>query len=344
MNESNQHPRFSESPSPENSDPEKVVNRSRRAFLGFCGAAAATSALAFVGYKDEGEKTWEKQHKNDYRDCVDEWDHYLEDSEKDDPQVIAEVHTKCSYADSRDIRNLYDLGKPKRLWSVVKKGVPESNHSLVSYFRTAIESVAKHFVSIGAGQLIEKYDERKYDAAYYDTGSHTFKVDAPYYEDFRIKTGNRSMIGIEEKLSRIIKNPTLRKAIMLWAPIIGAPIAEEIIFRQIPQEMFVASTNEGYAWNVGFPAAVAFGLFHNLREDDDRDGINFKFEYSVPIQQTIGGLYYWYALRRPGGGLTHAILGHAIHNSMCGVRGRFQDRRWVAANKDNINAHDPSPR
>lgn len=109
--------------------------------------------------------------------------------------------------------------------------------------------------------------------------------------------------------------------------VVLAPLLEELIYRVAPSAY--AWEDEGkMRWDIGIPSAAIFALVHNLKtdkeietSDDNRDqgskDIPVQFEKAVPVSQFMGGLFYWYLMRKRG--YSHAVLAHSIHNSAVGA-------------------------
>ncbi|MDQ5969043.1 MAG: hypothetical protein QG579_200 [Patescibacteria group bacterium] len=94
---------------------------------------------------------------------------------------------------------------------------------------------------------------------------------------------------------------------MLFNANVVGPFSEETMFRLVPS-LFVGS--EGNKWGAGIPAAILFGLLHNVDKDSFGE---IKFNSTIPLSEFMGGIFYWYLIRHRG--FDHAVLAHSINNT-----------------------------
>ena len=85
--------------------------------------------------------------------------------------------------------------------------------------------------------------------------------------------------------------------LVVAAPVLGAPLAEEIVFRGYLQPALLGVMRP--AWAIAITAAV-FGAVHTL-------------PYALPVGM-LGGFFGWLAYRT--GALWPAVLAHAVHNGL----------------------------
>lgn len=96
----------------------------------------------------------------------------------------------------------------------------------------------------------------------------------------------------------------------LIAGAVLAPIIEEICFRWLPYNVI------GQSWKVGIPAAAFFALIHNHTEKDSF-GIPWGEKVialdTIPLNQFVGGLFYWHLIRTYG--INASIFAHGVNNT-----------------------------
>ncbi len=157
-----------------------------------------------------------------------------------------------------------------------------------SYLRTTAEALAEYTISSLLGEALETAG---------------------------VKVGNQSMKPLfGASLRPEGRSPLLHRAAYHGAALVGAPIAEEAIFRLYPVMRWIAAHDVGDHWDLGLATSLAFAYIHNIRPLHPALPVPVKFELtSVPIHQFCLGLYTWYAMRRRG--FSHAVLAHAMHNS-----------------------------
>lgn len=124
-----------------------------------------------------------------------------------------------------------------------------------------------------------------------------------------IETGNASFVQskrgkeITEKLAKLDYDAFVEM-------VVKGPLVEEVLFRLLPSKFL--TENGKVDWETGVPLAGAFAAMHNVVLQDD--GTRKFSTESIPIQQFISGLLYWYLMRKKG--FSHAFLGHAAHNAV----------------------------
>lgn len=120
-----------------------------------------------------------------------------------------------------------------------------------------------------------------------------------------IENGNKSLT--DEDLVKYLKDKPLEG--LLKITVLG-PVFEEMIYRFFP-DAFIGANNKSLSWDVGIPTSLIFALAHNHYVDEVGD---LKFAKSIPLTEFMGGLFYWYLMRKKG--FDHAVLAHTINNAV----------------------------
>lgn len=128
-----------------------------------------------------------------------------------------------------------------------------------------------------------------------------------------IRTGNAGSDEVEEgEYAHYIRSMSPRRLFERFIEgSVGYPLAEEAIFRLFPSFLIdtLVGRNKKRYWRVGIPGSVLFGVVHSIGTDPND---NLVLE-SLPVTQTMGGLFQWYLMREKG--FSHAVLAHGAHNA-----------------------------
>lgn len=123
------------------------------------------------------------------------------------------------------------------------------------------------------------------------------------FDNLGIEHGNKNIS--EEEVVNMLENFDFKDVI---PTAILAPLVEESLFRKLPSETL--AKNAGMNWDIGIPTSALFALGHNINQKSMTD---IHLEKSVPINEFMGGLFYWYLMRTRG--YNHAVFAHSLGNS-----------------------------
>lgn len=128
-----------------------------------------------------------------------------------------------------------------------------------------------------------------------------------------------------------------------------AGLVEEAIFRLQPsieldteqlQQQDDPNYRERY-WGRGVYEAGVFAIAHNFYFENGK----LRFAKTVPIEQFIAGIYFWYVMRERG--FSHAAFSHAFNNTLCFdiaelLRKQLPKKTEQEENQQS-NEHQPAP-
>lgn len=136
------------------------------------------------------------------------------------------------------------------------------------------------------------------------------KIVSTIFTKLDIEHGNKA-INTEELMKKINDKPieTYLKSAVFF------PIVEELIFRKLPSSFASRGLEKenDKAWGVGITTSAIFSAMHNITDRDPPGNLKFVTN-SIPIEQFMGGLFYWYLIRERG--LPHSILAHSMNNTV----------------------------
>lgn len=125
------------------------------------------------------------------------------------------------------------------------------------------------------------------------------------FKKLKIEHGDKSMTDEE-----IIKSLRDYPIATLFASGVFVPVIEEALFRGLPSA-FIDTNDTRRRWEIGIPTSLLFALVHNVSKEESG---KLQFIKSVPINQFMGGLFYWYLMREKG--YSHAVFAHSMNNAI----------------------------
>lgn len=79
------------------------------------------------------------------------------------------------------------------------------------------------------------------------------------------------------------------------------PVGEEAAFRLSVSKEFIKDADNSMRWDIGLPTSLAFALMHNIHQEGKWWEVSkLGLKKSIPAEQFIGGLTYWYFTREKG--------------------------------------------
>ena len=125
------------------------------------------------------------------------------------------------------------------------------------------------------------------------------------FEKLKIENENKSLS--DEEIIECLRD---RPISSLFATGVLAPVIEEALFRALPSA-FIDENDKQHRWDIGIPTSLLFALVHNFKKEESGE---LRFLKVVPINQFMGGLFYWYLMREKG--YSHATMAHSMNNAI----------------------------
>ncbi|MEK7074446.1 MAG: CPBP family glutamic-type intramembrane protease [Patescibacteria group bacterium] len=125
------------------------------------------------------------------------------------------------------------------------------------------------------------------------------------FEKLKIENGNKSLS--DEEIIECLRDKPISS---LFVTGVLAPVIEEAFLRALPSA-FIDENDKKHRWDIGIPTSLLFALTHNFKKEESGE---LRFLKVVPINQFMGGLFYWYLMREKG--YSHATMAHSINNAI----------------------------